>query len=307
MNRGAGIAIALTAGAGVAVVVARLALRQPRIGDALPLATGAATVPDVPAADWCAPGFDPIAGGACFAMPANQAPSPLVVYLHGRYSRDEPAEEIDRQRRLGQRATARGLAVLAFRGHLGECTAPELATWFCWPSNERNADDAAAFVGAWSRALAVAEERVGLHIRYVLGFSNGAYFAGLLAVRGLFEAKAFVVAHGGPVEPLRPPVERSPILLLSADDDISQDEMIRFGEDLARESWAHDSYARSGGHALTDEDIDAALAFFARAEEPLPLDPPLPLHRAVHHVHDAGGSTGAAPVEEAASGSDDTD
>jgi hypothetical protein len=82
--------------------------------------------------------------------------------------------------------------------------------------------------------------------------------------------------------------------------------MIRFADDLARESWAHDSYARSGGHALTDADIDAALAFFARAEEPLPLDPPLPLHRAVHHVHDAGESTDAAPVE-AASGSDDTD
>jgi poly(3-hydroxybutyrate) depolymerase len=190
MNRSAGIAVALIAGAGVAIAVARLALRQPSVRDALAVATPIADVPDVPTADWCAPGFDPIAGGACFAMPANQAPSPLVVYLHGRYSRDEPSDEIDRQRRLGQRATARGLAVLAFRGHLGECTAPELATWFCWPSNERNADDATAFVGTWSRALAAAEERAGSHTRYMLGFSNGGYFAGLLAVRGLFEAKA---------------------------------------------------------------------------------------------------------------------
>jgi predicted esterase len=304
MNRNAGIAVAVTAAVGAVIAVAAVAMRRPSVMYGLPAAPPVPTAADVPAADWCAPGFDPIPGGACFAVPpANQVPSSLVVYLHGRYSRDVTSEEVDRQRRLGQRATARGIAVIAFRGQLGECTAPELATWFCWPSNERNADDATAFVGAWSGALAAAEERIGSHARYVLGFSNGAYFAGLLAVRGLFEAKAYVVAHGGPVEPLLPRVTRAPILLLSADDDISQDEMIRFGEDLARESWAHDSYARSGGHALTDEDIDAALAFFSRADEPLPLDPPLPLHRAVHHDHDAGGGADAAPL----AGSDDTD
>ena len=79
-----------------------------------------------------------------------------------------------------------------------------------------------------------------------------------------------------------------PLLLLSADDDIAQDEMLRFDEDLNRDHWAHDSYARSGSHGLTDGDIDAALTFFRRAREPLPLDPPLPLRRAVHHPHDAG-------------------
>lgn len=299
MSQGARIAV-LTAAVAAAAVATALAMRRPRVEEVPTVAARVVTPAEVPAADWCAPGFDPIPGGACFAMPpTHQVPSSLIVYLHGRYSRDLPSDEMDRQRRLGQRATARGLAVLAIRGQLGECTAPELATWFCWPSNERNADDAAAFVSTWSQALAAAEERVGSRTRYVLGFSNGGYFAGLLAVRGLFAASAFVVAHGGPVEPLRPPVSRAPLLLLSADDDISQDEMIRFGEGLARQNWAYDSYARSGGHALTDEDIDAALAFFSRAQEPLPLDPPLPLHRAVRHERDAGGSPEAAPLEDA--------
>jgi hypothetical protein len=121
----------------------------------------------------------------------------------------------------------------------------------------------------------------------VLGFSNGGYFAGLIASRGLLDADAIVVAHGGPVEPVTALRGTPPLLLLSADDDVAQDEMIRFDEELGRAHWAHDSYARGGGHALADQDIDAALAFFARVGEPLPLQPPLSLHRAVRHLRDA--------------------
>jgi predicted esterase len=206
----------------------------------------------------------------------------------GRYARDASADEVDRQRRLAVRAKGRGFAVLALRGHLGECTAPELADWYCWPSNEHNADTAGAFVGAWAHALDEAHRRTGAARRFLLGFSNGGYFAGLIASRGLLEVEAVVVAHGGPVEPVRAFRRPVPLLLLSADDDIAQDDMIRFDEELTLERWAHDSYARFGGHALTDEDIDAALAFFSRASEPLPLQPPLPMHRAIRHTRDAG-------------------
>jgi predicted esterase len=255
----------------------------------VPIALGGPADLPEPVADWCAPQFEPIEGGGCFAAsPAMRGGQPLIVYLHGRYARDAAADEVDRQRRLAARATARGFAVLALRGGLGACTAPELANWFCWPSNDRNAGAAPAFVGAWNRALAAAHTRAGSPVRFLLGFSNGGYFAGLVASRGLLEVDALVVAHGGPVEPVSALRDKPPLLLLSADDDVAQDDMIRFDEDLLREQWAHDSYARSGGHGLTDEDIDAALTFFARAKEPLPLQPPLPLHRAVRHARDAG-------------------
>ena len=240
-------------------------------------------------ADWCAPGFEPIAGGGCFAPSA--APSvrrPLVLYLHGRYPADAPADESDRQRRLALRATPRGFSVLALRGRLGTCLAPELASWYCWPSNERNQDAAEAFVSMWARALSTARERAGSRATVLLGFSNGGYFAGLIASRGLVEAQAVAVAHGGPVEPVRVRPEAPPMLLLSADDDVAQDDMIRFDEELTRERWPHDSYARFGGHALTDEDIDAALSFFLRSNEPLPLQPPLPMHRPARHDRDGG-------------------
>jgi predicted esterase len=279
---GAGCAL----GAGVAVYrrVQRRATDAPLVAARIPTAVD----PDDVAADWCAPGFEPIRGGACFASGAAKSAAPLIVYLHGRYAREAAAEEVDRQRRLAARATALGFAVLAIRGRLGECTAPELASWYCWPSNENNADSGPAFVSGWTAALAAAEERAGSRRRFLIGFSNGGYFSGLIASRGLLDVDAVVVAHGGPVEPVHPLRGTPPLLLLSADDDVAQDEMIRFDEELTRERWAHDSYARAGSHGLSDLDIDAALSFFVRVGEALPLNPPLPLHRAVRHLRDAG-------------------
>jgi predicted esterase len=240
-----------------------------------------------PVADWCAPGYEAI-GGGCFALAdAARSPPPLIVYLHGRYARDAASEEVDRQRRLAAAAIARGFAVLALRGRLGECTSSELASWYCWPSNEHNEDGAAQVIASWAGALAESRARTRSTRTFVLGFSNGAYFAGLLATRGLFGAEAFVVAHGGPVEPIGALARTPPLLLLSADDDVAQDDMIHLEQDLARERWPHDSYARPGVHGLTDGDIEASLAFFERAHEPMPLEPPLPLHRPVHHAHEA--------------------
>lgn len=296
LARAFGVSATVLIGASVAVAAA-LALRRPRSQEEEPVPLPAASaVPAEPSteltADWCAPGFEPIAGGGCLAVPpAQQATKALIVYLHGRYARSAPTEEIDRQRRFAARASGRGFAVLALRGGLGACNAPDLADWYCWPSNERNAEAAPAVVDAWARALATAYDRTGAQARFLLGFSNGGYFAGLIASRGLLNVDALVVAHGGPVEPVRPLRGKPPILLLSADDDVAQDDMIRFDEDLARVPWAHDSYARAGGHALTDEDIDAAITFFSRSRESLPLDPPLAMHRPIRHAREAGGES----------------
>lgn len=283
------LALGLLAPFALGAVLAILRPRTPEV-TAVTLAAGAAPVePREPAPDWCAPGFEAIVGGGCLALSLERhAVQPLIVYLHGRYARTAAAEEVDRQRRLAAQAGSRGFAVLALRGRLGACTDPELADWYCWPSNERTAETAAAVVDSWAQALATARERSGTRRPFLLGFSNGGYFAGLIASRGLIDVEALVVAHGGPVEPVHALRGTPPLLLLSADDDMAQDEMIRFDDELVRERWPHDSYARFGGHGLTDGDIDAALAFFSRAGEALPLVPPLPLHRAVRHVRDAG-------------------
>jgi predicted esterase len=265
----------------------------------------AQTEPPLPPPDWCAPGFEPIEGGGCVAASgAVSKPQPVVVYLHGRYARDAAGEEVDRQRRLGARAKARGYVVLALRGVLGGCAAADLSNWFCWPNSERDAGVALGFVDGWARALATAERRAGgSPSRFLLGFSNGGYFASLIAARGLLRLDGIVVAHAGPIEPMRALSGKPPLLLLSADEDVAQDEMIRLDDVLTREKWPHDSYARAGGHDLSDEDIDAALTFFSRAKQGVPLRPPLPLHRPVRHTRTAdangdedGESTGSAAM-----------
>ncbi len=266
-----------------------------------PSSTGAGAPgdPSTGAADWCAPEFEPVSGGGCLAARVSGGAQSLIVYLHGRYPSDAASEEVDRQSRLARRANSRGFVVLALRSRLGTCTAPELADWFCWPSSERNADAGAEMVETFRQSLAAAQERAGSRERFLLGFSSGGYFAGLIASRALLEFDGVAVAHGGPVEPVVHLGAEPPLLLLSADDDVAQDDMIRFDTDLTRVGWAHDSYARSGGHALTDEDIDAALTFFSRAHEPLPLQPSLPLHRPVAHVREAGAAPWDAPSVEA--------
>lgn len=232
-----------------------------------------------PLDSFCASGLQPVAGGACYAAPHDappDSPLPLVIYLHGLFEKGPMEdEERDRQRRVARQATARGFAVLALRGAEGACHS-ERTGLVCWPSNERSADKAPAFVEAWQPALQSAEKRHPFTDEYVLGFSNGGYFAGLIAERGLYKANAFVIAHAGPVEPVRGVGSKPPLLLMSADEDVSQEGMVQLDDELARDDWPHDHYVRDGGHALPDSDIDVALTFFERTRtEPLPLHPPI--------------------------------
>jgi predicted esterase len=205
---------------------------------------------------------------------------PLLIYLHG-YFEEGPGEgqneALDQQRRVALRATARGFAVLALRGTEGACaTSQDNATKVCWPSNERVAYKGPRFVREWQGALAAAAARHPIGKRYVFGFSNGGYFAGLIAVRALYEADAFVVAHAGPVEPVKALGNKPPMLLVSADEDLSQESMVHFDEELTADAWPHEHYVRGGGHALPDSDIDIALTFLERTQkESLPLRPPL--------------------------------
>jgi predicted esterase len=269
---------------------------------------------DSTAVAWCADGLQPISGAGCFAMPTGGKPrgepAPLLLYLHGVYEQDHPSEELDRQRRVAARATRRGFAVLALRSGLGVChpDSPDFATRFCWPSNEQVADRAGAFVDAWQLALGAAERRAGRGARYVLGFSSGGYFAALIAARSLFVADAFVIAHGGPVEPVRGRSGVPPLLLLSADDDVAQADMIRLDDELTREGWPHEHRACDGTHGLTDDDIDVALTFLARAShEVLPLHPPLAGHDPRWREREAGQEAGedqppATPLDGASPG-----
>jgi predicted esterase len=260
---------------------------------------------------WCAPSLAPIAGGGCFATPPlpTTPPTTLLVYVHGRYSPKTLEDEMTRQTRVAKLGTSKGFAVLAMRGVQGECTQAELADTWCWPSNPRNAEHGPTFVKRFEPAIAAARKRLGPGPDVLLGFSNGAYFATLIATRALHHFDAIAIAHGGPVPPTEAAGATPPILLLTADEDPSDGEMRQLDQELARAKWPHELVSREGGHALPDVDVSFALTFFDRAlREHLPLSPPLQAPRA-RRIADAGEATAttresndappAAPLEPA--------
>lgn len=245
-------------------------------------AVTAALVPIAPdrleaKADWCTGAMEPMRGNACFAAPASPGHAPLLVYIHGMYGAENAPEEATRQERVVRLGVQKGFAVLIFRGEKGECKNAQIPDYVCWPSNPRNEADGPTFVARWQPALEDAAKRVGgSSPRYLLGFSNGAYFASLIATRALVAFDGIAIAHGGPVEPTRPLGSKPPLLLISADDDPSDGEMGLLDQELAREQWPHVVVAREGGHALLDWDVDMALTFFQRIQkEPMPLSPAL--------------------------------
>src|SRR5581483_2172453 len=129
-----------------------------------------------PLADWCTAPYQALQGGACFAQSSERAAQPLViVYLHGRYARTSPGDEIDRERRLAAKANARGWHVLALRGALGACKSAELSDWYCWPNGDDQFAAAAAVVAGWMVPIAEVERRTGTSRRALLGFSNGGF------------------------------------------------------------------------------------------------------------------------------------
>jgi dienelactone hydrolase len=223
-----------------------------------------------PIISWCAPGLEAIPGGGCLALPEKPGGKPttwpLVIYLHGIFDPAAPGEEVARQTRMAERAVASGFAFVALRGHVGQCTSPEYASRVCWPSNERNAEAGPAYVAEWRAPLAIARRRGASGRRYLVGFSNGGYFAGLLAERSWFDAAAFVVARAGPVEPVKAVGRKTPMLLTLSDGDASHDEMVKLDLELDRDGWAHKRLLTHGGHTLADADVEAAMSFFEEEE-----------------------------------------
>ncbi len=304
----------------VAVFVVVLVARRRRTPTALVIAP--LPLPDA-VVEWCAEGLEAIPGGGCYA-PARDVrgagldgggPPALLVYLHGRYAPEAAPEELVRQARVARLGTARGYSVLALRGRQGQCSDAQLATWWCWPSNEKNQTDGAAFVLRWDNALREVERRegrtkvgarAGKGRQVLLGFSNGAYFAALIASRELASFDAIAIAHGGPVAPMRPRGATPPILLVDADDDPSGPEMSRLDADLTAEAWPHAVVVREGGHALLDWDIEMALTFFDRVvTERLPLTPPLAARttRRPPSNPEADGDAGAGSAPDSVPGS----
>jgi poly(3-hydroxybutyrate) depolymerase len=228
---------------------------------------------------WCPEGFEVGPQDTCFAVPeATTKDTPVLVYLHGMYAGHGSSEEWS----LVRSAVARGFVVVVPRGKRGLCAwKAELKDHFCWPQEIEDPQAFKSVIADWDRVLwqvdALLEPnthtstqtstQTGTHKRYVLGFSNGGFFASYIAAHGLFLAQAYAIVNGGPLEAPRAgkPV---PLMLLAAEEDAAQaPKMKELHEGLAKAGWPHGYCARPGPHPLASQDVDAALRFFKHEAE----------------------------------------
>ena len=245
-----------------APLAALLSLSPASCSPAKPVATLSASD------SWCPDGFEVGPQDTCFAVPETTTKdTPILVYLHGMYAGHGSPEEW----RLVRSAVARGYAVVVPRGKRGLCAwKAELKDHFCWPQETEDPQAFKNVVAEWDRVLwqvdAILEG--GSHRRYVLGFSNGGFFASYIAEHGLFPAQAYAIAGGGPLEPPQKPGKTVPVMLLSAQDDATESAKTKeLHEGLAKVGWPHAYCTRPGTHPLSAADVEAALRFFKHEQD----------------------------------------
>src|SRR5687768_7937059 len=180
-----------------------LRLLRPRIV-AAQLAVATATCLRVPALGaeprWCAPELDALGDHTCFFSPESQARRPirvLVVFLHGLVG-EGSSWQWEQQRLMVRAAEAHGFSALMPRGRLGIGPGRDPAVR-AWPNSKQaqQAVEAEVLTELTETRRAVEQQRGRFDKVLVFGFSNGAYYATALALRGMLEVDGYGVFAGG--------------------------------------------------------------------------------------------------------------
>ncbi|KYF63040.1 alpha/beta hydrolase [Sorangium cellulosum] len=218
--------------------------------------------------DWCSAGWSGLDDHTCFHVPETAARgAPILYVLHGTMAPD--ALPVGLQAIAAEVAEALGVVAVFPRGRPGLCTwHPSVETSFCWPTRRETVDAAApALIEAWMRAEALLSRILGQTFgrRYVMGFSNGGYFASYLALEGLVEVHGAGLVGAGRmvIEEHLFSQERPPIYIAVGEQELSS--TIASAENLAdvltQHGWEHELVVHPGrGHEIRADD-------FARAWE----------------------------------------
>ncbi|WP_437764674.1 hypothetical protein WMF27_34075 [Sorangium sp. So ce281] len=239
---------------------------------AAPLASAPASPQDPAAARWCAPELALLPGEVCAFLPAREAPGPrvLVIFLHGVVHPDSGWQWA--QQRGAARAGARhGAAVIMPRGRRG--IGPKtMEDWWCWPTaSAAQTAHEDALLAEWDAARAELERRAGARFERVLvfGFSNGAYYAASLAMRGRLPVDGYAAFAGGSgaryLQRAGAQTKlRAPVFVGWGGKDPAHKDQVALAKMLRRLKWPSRSLGKPrAGHAMTDEQVDEAFAFLS--------------------------------------------
>ncbi|WP_434042814.1 MULTISPECIES: alpha/beta hydrolase [Sorangium] len=251
---------------------APLAADAPAPPQAAPPAADAPAPPQAApaAARWCAPELASLPGEVCAFLPAKEAPGPrvLMIFLHGVVQPDSGWQWA--QQRGAARAGARhGVVVMMPRGRRG--IGPRtMEDWWCWPTaTAAQASHEDALLAEWDAARAELERRAGGRFERVLvfGFSNGAYYATSLAMRGRLPVDGYAAFAGGSgaryLERAGAQTRaRVPLFVGWGGKDPAHRDQVALARMLRRLKWPSKALGKPrAGHAMTDDQVDKAFEF----------------------------------------------
>jgi predicted esterase len=150
--------------------------------------------------DWCARGWTGLDDHTCFHVPEKVIDGmPLIVVLHGAMSSDTSPAPL--QLAAQEAADALGFVALFPRGRQGLCTW-DLAVedYYCWPTRRVQVDaEASALLEEMVSAEALLQQILGITFgrRYIMGFSNGGYFASYIGLERLIDVDGVGLVGAG--------------------------------------------------------------------------------------------------------------
>jgi predicted esterase len=247
--------------------------------------SSASAGPAAAAERWCAPELDTIGETVCFVSPAASARAEgkavegagagdrtLVIFLHSLMGATGDFR-LQQQRLVARMANAYGFTALMPRGRqgIGPGRDPAIVAWPTAAKMQEEYED--ELVAEWMAAKAEAEKRVGPFKRVlVFGFSNGAYYATSLALRGRLDVDGYGVFAGGSggkylrLLAARAP-RRAPIFVGYGTKDPDHRHQRELVSLLRSMGWEHRAKADRIGHTVSDAQIRGALAFLRPSAE----------------------------------------
>ena len=217
--------------------------------------------------DWCSADVETLANNVCYAKGPNKDPKrrTLVIFLHG-LTEDGAGWQHSLQKGMAIAGKRLDFSALMPRGRNGVGPGRKQST-IAWPGGEEvrklYEDDV---IKEWFDAKAEIEKKEGAPFDevFVMGFSNGAYYASSLALRGRLDVDGYAVFAGGSANGSaagKQTKNRQPIFVGVA----TKDATAKKGKELVKAldslKWPHRTDSRPVGHVVADGQLDRAIEY----------------------------------------------
>ncbi|NUP09223.1 MAG: hypothetical protein HOW73_24495 [Polyangiaceae bacterium] len=218
--------------------------------------------------DWCSSELETLPHDVCYAPgPVSKAGKrTLVIFLHGLTQVDSGWQHsLQRGMKLAGKRLGFSLLTPKGRTKVGPGKKEDTIAWPINPSVRAVEDEV---IAEWIEAKELVEKRDGAKFDevFVMGFSNGAYYASSLALRGRLEVDGYGVFAGGSApkgttSSSKGVKNRKPVFVAIA----SKDETAKKGRELAKAlkelKWPNRVVSAPVGHVVADGQLEQSLEY----------------------------------------------